>query len=61
MSHGALVQSGLADRCVSVPVRKATDSDILLVHRSDMISRKTSHLVHEDEIIPDIIWPDVLF
>lgn len=34
VSHDALVKNGLADRCVTVPVREATETDILLVHRS---------------------------
>lgn len=34
MCAEALRRTGLADRCVSVPVREATDADILLVHRS---------------------------
>lgn len=34
VSHEALIKSGLAGRCVPVPVREATDADILLVHRS---------------------------
>lgn len=38
VSHEALIKSGLADRCVSVPVREATDADILLVHRSVLMS-----------------------
>uniref|UniRef100_A0A3B4B0K4 Histone deacetylase domain-containing protein n=1 Tax=Periophthalmus magnuspinnatus TaxID=409849 RepID=A0A3B4B0K4_9GOBI len=33
VSYEALMKTGLADRCVSVPVREATDEDILLVHR----------------------------
>lgn len=37
VSHEALVRNGLADRCVSIPVREATDADILLVHRSRMM------------------------
>lgn len=32
--YEALIRTGLADRCVSIPVREATDADILLVHRS---------------------------
>lgn len=35
VSHQALIKCGLADRCVAVPVRQATDEEILLVHRSD--------------------------
>lgn len=31
--YEALMRTGLADRCVSIPVREATDADILLVHR----------------------------
>lgn len=42
VSHEALVQSGLADRCVSVPVREATDADILLVHRSVLMPSKST-------------------
>lgn len=38
VSHEALVKSGLAERCVSVPVREATEADILLVHRSVLTS-----------------------
>lgn len=34
VSYEALTKAGLADRCLSVPVREATDADILLVHRS---------------------------
>lgn len=30
----ALMRTGLAERCVSIPVREATDADITLVHRS---------------------------
>lgn len=33
VSHQALIKCGLADRCVHVPVRQATDEEILLVHR----------------------------
>lgn len=34
VSYEALVKTGLADCCVSIPVREATDEEILLVHRS---------------------------
>ncbi|KAG7494227.1 histone deacetylase 10 [Solea senegalensis] len=37
VSYEALVKSGLADRCVSVPVREATDADILLVHSEEYL------------------------
>uniref|UniRef100_A0A3Q1ES27 Uncharacterized protein n=1 Tax=Acanthochromis polyacanthus TaxID=80966 RepID=A0A3Q1ES27_9TELE len=36
VSHEALVRTGLADRCVSIPVREATDTDILLAHRTSI-------------------------
>lgn len=32
-SHGALLSKGLLERCVSIPVRQATDEEILLAHR----------------------------
>jgi len=38
VSHEALVRDGLAERCISIPVREATEADILLVHRSALIS-----------------------
>nr|XP_020480994.1 histone deacetylase 10 [Monopterus albus] len=37
VSYEALVESGLADRCMSIPVREATDADILLVHSEDYL------------------------
>uniref|UniRef100_A0A3Q3F7Z6 Histone deacetylase 10 n=1 Tax=Labrus bergylta TaxID=56723 RepID=A0A3Q3F7Z6_9LABR len=36
VTYEALIQNGLTDRCVSVPVREATDADILLVHRTSI-------------------------
>lgn len=45
MSHEALIKTGLADRCVSVPVLEATDEDILLIHRSVLLSTRSLHLV----------------
>ena len=40
VSYEALVKSGLADRCVSIPVREATDAEILLVHRLEPTAPK---------------------
>lgn len=37
VSHQALIKSGLANRCVPVPVRQATDEEILLVHRFEVL------------------------
>lgn len=45
VSHEALVRNGLVDRCVSIPVREATDKDILLVHRSVLMLTKTPFFV----------------
>uniref|UniRef100_A0A3Q3VRM8 Uncharacterized protein n=1 Tax=Mola mola TaxID=94237 RepID=A0A3Q3VRM8_MOLML len=45
VSYEALIKNGLADRCVSVPVREATDADILLVHRSVLTSSVSPRLV----------------
>lgn len=36
-SYEALVRNGLTDRCIPLPVREATDAEILLVHRSALI------------------------
>ncbi|CAJ1056251.1 polyamine deacetylase HDAC10 [Xyrichtys novacula] len=50
VSHEALVKNGLADRCVSVPVREATDADILLVHSEEYLEavKKTPNMTLED-------------
>uniref|UniRef100_A0A4W5KZY7 Uncharacterized protein n=1 Tax=Hucho hucho TaxID=62062 RepID=A0A4W5KZY7_9TELE len=37
VSHTALQEEGLAERCVSVPIRQATDAEILLAHRTSTI------------------------
>ncbi|KAL0968028.1 hypothetical protein UPYG_G00261340 [Umbra pygmaea] len=37
VSYAALQDEGLAQRCVSVPVRQATDSEILLVHSEEYL------------------------
>ncbi|XP_049579588.1 polyamine deacetylase HDAC10 isoform X5 [Syngnathus scovelli] len=49
-SYEALVQSGLAARCISVPVRKATDDDILLIHSEEYLEavKKTPYMTLED-------------
>ncbi|KAM9815418.1 polyamine deacetylase HDAC10 isoform 1-T1 [Syngnathus typhle] len=50
VSYEALVQSGLAARCISVPVRKATDDDILLIHSEEYLEavKKTPYMTLED-------------
>uniref|UniRef100_A0A673BVX9 Histone deacetylase domain-containing protein n=1 Tax=Sphaeramia orbicularis TaxID=375764 RepID=A0A673BVX9_9TELE len=50
VSHEALVKNGLVDRCVSVPVREATDADILLVHSEEYLEavKKTPFMTLED-------------
>ncbi|XP_034444998.1 polyamine deacetylase HDAC10 [Hippoglossus hippoglossus] len=63
VSHAALVQSGLADRCVSVPVRKATDSDILRVHSEEYLEavKKTPYMTLEDLKEFTLQYGDVYF
>lgn len=56
VSHEALVRNGLADRCISIPVREATDADILLVHRS-VIEVYFFYCVYYNEIISEDILP----
>ncbi|XP_042352615.1 polyamine deacetylase HDAC10 isoform X3 [Plectropomus leopardus] len=50
VSHEALIKTGLAERCVSVPVREATDEDILLVHSEEYLEavKKTPYMTLED-------------
>lgn len=50
VSYGALGEKGLADRCVSIPVREATDADILLIHRSEGKKPRTVNSGHGNEI-----------
>lgn len=63
VSHDALVRSGLADRCVSIPVREATDADILLVHSEEYLEavKKTPYLTLEDLKEFTLQYGDVYF
>nr|XP_019934185.1 PREDICTED: histone deacetylase 10 [Paralichthys olivaceus] len=63
VSHEALVKSGLADRCVSVPVRKATDADILLVHSEEYLEavKKTPYMTLEELKDFTLQYGDVYF
>uniref|UniRef100_A0A4W6CYJ0 Histone deacetylase 10 n=1 Tax=Lates calcarifer TaxID=8187 RepID=A0A4W6CYJ0_LATCA len=63
VSHEALVQSGLADRCVSIPVREATDADILLVHSEEYLEavKKTPYMTLEDLKEFTLQYGDVYF
>ncbi|TKS73697.1 Histone deacetylase 10 [Collichthys lucidus] len=63
VSHEALVQSGLADRCVSVPVREATDADILLVHSEEYLEavKKTPYMTLEELKEFTLQYGDVYF
>ncbi|XP_077452295.1 polyamine deacetylase HDAC10 isoform X2 [Stigmatopora argus] len=49
-SHEALLQSGLATRCVSIPVRQATDTEILLIHSQEYLEavKKTPYMTLQD-------------
>ncbi|XP_039989908.1 polyamine deacetylase HDAC10 isoform X2 [Xiphias gladius] len=63
VSHEALVRSGLADRCVSIPVREATEADILLVHSEEYLEavKKTPHMTLEDLKEFTLQYGDVYF
>ncbi|XP_070763817.1 polyamine deacetylase HDAC10 [Enoplosus armatus] len=63
VSHEALIKNGLADRCVSVPVREATDADILLVHSEEYLEavKKTPYMTLEDLKEFTLKYGDVYF
>ncbi|XP_059191347.1 polyamine deacetylase HDAC10 [Centropristis striata] len=63
VSHEALIKTGLADRCVSVPVREATDADILLVHSEEYLEavKKTPYMTLEDLMEFTSHYGDVYF
>ncbi|XP_070687142.1 polyamine deacetylase HDAC10 [Pempheris klunzingeri] len=63
VSHEALVKNGLADRCVPVPVREATDADILLVHSEEYLEavKKTPYMTLEDLKEFTLQYGDVYF
>ncbi|KAK7891403.1 hypothetical protein WMY93_023366 [Mugilogobius chulae] len=56
VSYEALMRTGLASRCVSVPVREATDEDILLVH-----SKTNPYMTLEDLQVFTLQYGDVYF
>ncbi|KAM9352282.1 polyamine deacetylase HDAC10 [Symphorus nematophorus] len=63
LSYEALIKNGLADRCVSVPVREATDADILLVHSEEYLEavKTTPYLTLEDLKEFTLQYGDVYF
>ncbi|XP_071349733.1 polyamine deacetylase HDAC10 isoform X2 [Trachinotus anak] len=63
VSHETLVKSGLVDRCVSVPVREATDADILLAHSEEYLEavKKTPYMTLEDLKEFTLQYGDVYF
>ncbi|XP_054476207.1 polyamine deacetylase HDAC10 [Anoplopoma fimbria] len=63
VSHDALIKTGLADRCVSVPVREATEADILLVHSEEYLEavKKTPYMTLEDLKEFTLQYGDVYF
>uniref|UniRef100_A0A7N6AXL2 Histone deacetylase domain-containing protein n=1 Tax=Anabas testudineus TaxID=64144 RepID=A0A7N6AXL2_ANATE len=63
VSYGALVENGLADRCVSIPVREATDADILLVHSEEYLEavKKTPYMTLEELKEFTLQYGDVYF
>ncbi|KAM4618505.1 polyamine deacetylase HDAC10 isoform 2-T2 [Polymixia lowei] len=63
VSYEALVRSGLADRCVSIPVREATDAEILLAHSEEYLEavKKTPYMSLEDLMTFTQQYGDVYF
>ncbi|XP_069551385.1 polyamine deacetylase HDAC10 [Brachyistius frenatus] len=63
VSHEALVRNGLADRCVSIAVREATDAEILLAHSEEYLEavKKTPHMTLEDLKEFTLQYGDVYF
>uniref|UniRef100_A0A3Q3F9K0 Histone deacetylase 10 n=1 Tax=Labrus bergylta TaxID=56723 RepID=A0A3Q3F9K0_9LABR len=63
VTYEALIQNGLTDRCVSVPVREATDADILLVHSEEYLEavKKTPYMTLEDLKEFTLQYGDVYF
>ncbi|XP_037539664.1 polyamine deacetylase HDAC10 [Nematolebias whitei] len=63
VSYEALVRNALADRCVSVPVREATDTEILLVHSEEYLEavKKTPSMSLEDLKEFTLQYGDVYF
>ncbi|KAF7649312.1 hypothetical protein LDENG_00143500 [Lucifuga dentata] len=62
-SHAALVRNGLADRCVCIPVREATDAEILLVHSEEYLEavKKTPYMHLEELMEFTLQYGDIYF
>ncbi|MBN3277344.1 HDA10 deacetylase, partial [Polyodon spathula] len=51
VSHAALKSQGLLERCVSVPVREATEEEILLAHSAEYLAAvKTTPSMNLEEL-----------
>ncbi|KAG5830465.1 hypothetical protein ANANG_G00310910 [Anguilla anguilla] len=63
VSHAALQQQGLAERCVTLPVREATEEDILLAHSEEYLEavKKTPFMSLEDLMTFTQQYGDVYF
>uniref|UniRef100_UPI003AABB0C6 polyamine deacetylase HDAC10 isoform X1 n=1 Tax=Centroberyx gerrardi TaxID=166262 RepID=UPI003AABB0C6 len=63
VSHEALVRNGLADRCVSIPVREATDAEVLLVHSEEYLEavKRTPYMSLGDLMEFTLQYGDVYF
>ncbi|XP_061085462.1 polyamine deacetylase HDAC10 isoform X1 [Conger conger] len=63
VSYAALQQRGLAQRCVPLPVREATDQDILLAHSEEYLEavKTTPHLSLEELMTFTQQYGDVYF
>ncbi|XP_067090995.1 polyamine deacetylase HDAC10 [Osmerus mordax] len=63
VSYKALEENGLAQRCVNVPVRQATDAEILLAHSEEYLEavKKTPHMTLEELMTFTQQYGDVYF
>ncbi|KAJ8374134.1 hypothetical protein SKAU_G00047140 [Synaphobranchus kaupii] len=63
VSHAALQQQGLAQRCVTLPVRQATEEDILLAHSEEYLEavKKTPFMTLEEMMTFTQQYGDVYF
>ncbi|XP_034031950.1 polyamine deacetylase HDAC10 [Thalassophryne amazonica] len=63
VSHEALVRKGLAGRCVSIPAREATETEILLAHSEEYLEavKTTPYMSLEDLKEFALQYDDVFF
>ncbi|XP_023647151.1 polyamine deacetylase HDAC10 isoform X2 [Paramormyrops kingsleyae] len=63
VSYAALQKAGLTQRCVALPVREATDEDILLAHSTEYLEavKKTPYMTLEELMTFAVPYGDVYF